>query len=555
MSNTSDDLPKTTAVRAGKIRCSGTAAEHQLSESMRRLLFSLASAGAGGLMTLSLAPFNYWICGLLSLALFSWLILLASGGKTLRGRSTLWLAFCFGLGLFASGSSWVYVSITNFGNSSVPLGLALTGSLVALLAILLATPFYFLGRFTDNRFSFALAFAALWFINEWLRSWVFTGFPWLFSGYAHLETWLSGWAPVLSVYGIGLLMAFTAAVIALAASGRLVPLKRRSHIALLVAALLPWPAGAILTNIEWTRAEGGIITVGLVQANIPQEKKWLPEFRGETISRYQDGTRALNDKDVDVIIWPEAALPMLYGQAPNLMQALQRNAEKTQTDLISGILYDSRNPDEGRRVVHNSAAVFGQSPSIYHKRHLVPFGEYVPLENLIRGTIEFFDLPTSFIRSGPDEQHPLNAGGASWAPLICYEIVYPRLVASSALSAQVLLTISNDAWFGESIGPLQHMQMAQMRALETGRYLVRGTNTGVTAIVDPRGRILEQLPQFERANMTGDIRAMRGATPFMLAGISIVFALALPMLALAIILRRRTTSKTRSSITGEVTDQ
>ncbi len=504
-------------------------------------------------MTLSFAPFNYWMCGLLSLALLAWLYLLASGEQTLRGRSALWLAFCYGLGLFASGGSWVYISITNFGNASVPLGVALTGGFVALMALLLATPFYFVGRFTDNRFSFALAFAALWFISEWFRSWILTGFPWLFAGYAHLDTWLSGWAPVLSVYGIGLLLAFGAAVLALVVSGRLVPLNQRGHIALIITALLPWPAGALLSHMVWTHAEGGIITVGLVQANIPQEKKWLPEFRGETISRYQDGTRTLSSQDVDVIIWPEAALPMLYRQAPNLMQALQRNAETSQIDLISGILYDRRDPNNNGRVVHNSAAVFGQSPGVYHKRHLVPFGEYVPLEELIRGTIEFFDLPTSFIRSGPDEQRPLNAAGVSWAPLICYEIVYPRLVANSALSAQVLLTISNDAWFGKSIGPLQHLQMAQMRALETGRYMVRSTNTGMTAIVDPQGHILKQLPQFEQVNLTGDIRAMRGATPFMLAGISIVFALALPMLALAVILRRRGSTQAKAPATGEVT--
>ncbi|WP_444889584.1 apolipoprotein N-acyltransferase [Microbulbifer sp. DLAB2-AA] len=521
---------------------------------MRRLLLPAAGAAAGGLMTLSLAPFNYWLCGLLSLALFAGLFLFASRGKPLRGRTSFWLAFCYGLGLYATGGSWVYVSITNFGNSSPPLGFALTASFVALMAALLAAPFYFLGRFTANKFSFALAFAALWFISEWFRSWMFTGFPWLFAGYAHLETWLSGWAPVVSVYGIGLFLALSGAVIALAASGRLSPLKRPAHIVLIGAAIVPWPLGAALANIQWTQAEGGIITVGLVQANIPQEKKWLPEFRGETISRYQEGTRTLSERDVDVIIWPEAALPMLYGQAPNLMQALQRNAEKTGIDLISGILYDTHSPVDNSRKVHNSAAVFGRSPSVYHKRHLVPFGEYVPLEELIRGTIEFFNLPTSFIRSGPDQQGPLNAAGARWAPLICYEIVYPRLVADSALTSQVLLTISNDAWFGESIGPLQHMQMAQMRALETGRYLVRGTNTGVTAIVDPRGLIIEQLPQFEQANMSGDIRAMHGSTPFMLAGIFSVFALALPMLALAVILNRKRKNSATKPMTGGVTE-
>lgn len=521
-------------------------------ESMTK--YSALAAVAGALLTLSFAPYDYWICSLLSLTLLAWLYLRTAGDQQLSGKNAFWLAFCYGLGLFGTGGSWVYVSITQFGGSSTILGLLLTGAFVAVLALLLALPFSFLGRFTDNRAGFALAFAALWFVSEWLRSWVFTGFPWLFAGYAHLNTPLAGWAPVLSVYGIGLLLALTGAVIALLVSGRLHPLRDRSGIALLLAAAVPWPAGALLSQVEWTRPAGDTIEVGLVQANIPQEKKWLPEFRGETISRYQKGTQALSGGDVDVIIWPEAALPLLYNQAPNLMDALQRNAERTQIDLISGLLYDWQDADSGRRVVHNSAAVFGRSPQVYHKRHLVPFGEYVPLEEWIRGTIEFFDLPTSFIRPGAEGQQPLHAGGASWAPLICYEIVYPRMVADSALSAQVLLTISNDAWFGDSIGPLQHMQMAQMRALETGRYLVRGTNTGVTAIVDPRGRITRKLPQFEQATLVGEISAMRGGTPFMLAGISAVFALALPMLAVAVVLRRRKLRHAAPPLAGELSD-
>jgi len=523
---------------------------------MRRLLFSLASAAAGGLLTLSFAPYNLWPCGLLSLALFAWLFLRAANGRQLRGRSGLWLAFCYGFGLFASGGSWVYVSITHFGGSSVALGLLLTGGFVAILALMLALPFCFLGRFTDNSASFALAFPALWFTSEWLRSWIFTGFPWLFAGYAHIDTWLAGWAPVLSVYGIGLLLALSAGVLALLAGGRLRPLGQPAHVALLLAATLPWPAGLLLQQVPWTQAEGKTVEVGLVQANIPQEKKWLPEFRGETIARYQRGTRELSDRGVDVIIWPEAALPLLYHRAPNLMQALQRNAEQTGIDLISGVLYDSpsKRDNPGPPVIHNSAAVFGRSPQVYHKRHLVPFGEYVPLEDWIRGTIEFFDLPTSFIRPGPEGQQPLHAGGLSWAPLICYEIVYPRLVADSALSAEVLLTISNDAWFGDSIGPLQHMQMAQMRALETGRYLVRGTNTGITAIVDPRGHIQQKLPQFQRATLVGQVTAMRGSTPFMLAGISLVFALAIPLLAAAILLHRQRRVQDALPLAGEIPD-
>jgi len=516
---------------------------------------SLISVVAGGLLTLSFAPFNYWWCSLLSLTLFA---LLLAPGRTLEhlsARRGFWIAFCYGFGLFVTGGSWVYVSITDFGNSSAPLGIFLTGAFVSIMAVLFALPFTAIGRLRGRPLSFALAFAALWFVSEWCRTWMFTGFPWLFAGYGHIHTWLAGWAPLGSVYGIGMVLAFSAAVMALALRGALAPLKAPASLALLAAALAPWPAGLLLQDIQWTETESKSVTIGLVQANIPQEKKWLPEFRAETIHRYQSATEQLHKQNVDVIIWPEAALPLLYHQAPNLMEALQRNADETRIDLLTGVLFDTEYESElgPRRVIHNSAAVFGTNPQVYHKRHLVPFGEYVPLEDWIRGTIEFFNLPTSFIRPGPDDQQPLRAGSLFWAPLICYEIVYPQLVAGSAGSADVLLTISNDAWFGDSIGPLQHMQMAQMRALETQRYLVRGTNTGITAIVDPDGRILKRLPQFEQATMTGTVEGRSGFTPFMHYGIWGLLLIAAALLLSAWGWQRKP-AFTSPSFTGEAAD-
>ncbi|HEY8569699.1 apolipoprotein N-acyltransferase [Microbulbifer sp.] len=513
---------------------------------------SLAALISGGLLTLSFAPFNYWWCSLLSLGLFAWLLAPGRSNAPLTGKGAYWLALCYGIGLFSTGASWVYVSITDFGNSSPLLGVILTGGFVAILAVVFALPFILISRFRARPASFALAFAALWFVSEWLRTWMFTGFPWLFAGYGHIHTWLAGWAPVVSVYGIGLLLAFSAAVCALLARRAFESWKSASAISLVMAAVLLWPAGLLLGHIEWTRADDRTLTVGLVQANIPQEKKWLPEFRGETIRRYQTATEDLERQGVDVVIWPEAALPLLYHHAPNLMQALQDNAVNSETDLITGILYDTE--QDLRRVVHNSAAVFGSEQQLYHKRHLVPFGEYVPLEDWIRGTIEFFNLPTSFIRPGPEEQQPLQAGSLQWAPLICYEIVYPQLVAKSSGDAQVLLTLSNDAWFGRSIGPLQHMQMAQMRALETGRYLVRGTNTGVTAIVAPDGHILEQLPQFEQATLVGKVEARSGFTPFMVIGVWALVALAALMLTAAALLQRRPATATEAVFAREIAD-
>lgn len=512
----------------------------------------LAALIAGGLLTLSFAPFNFWWLSLPSLALFAWLLAPGRNAAALSGRRCFWLALCYGLGLFGTGGSWVYVSITDFGNSSPLLGVILTGGFVAIMAVLFALPFIILARFRARPASFALAFAALWFVSEWFRTWIFTGFPWLFAGYGHINTWLAGWAPVLSVYGIGLLLAFSAAVCALFARRAFISWKSSSAISLALAAVLLWPAGLLLGTVEWTHADERAVTVGLVQANIPQEKKWLPEFRGETIKRYQSATEELHQQGVDLVIWPEAALPLLYHHAPNLMQALQDNTQATGTDLITGVLYDTE--QDHRRVVHNSAAVFGSEQQLYHKRHLVPFGEYVPLEDWIRGTIEFFNLPTSFIRPGPENQQPLQAGSLLWAPLICYEIVYPQLVAQSSGEAQVLLTLSNDAWFGRSIGPLQHMQMAQMRALETGRYLVRATNTGVTAIVAPNGRILEQLPQFEQATLTGKVEARSGLTPFMVIGVWALVALAAMMLAAAALLQRRPDTTTEAVFAREIAD-
>ncbi|MBB5212079.1 apolipoprotein N-acyltransferase [Microbulbifer hydrolyticus] len=521
---------------------------------MRKFLPSLAALFAGGLLTLSFAPYNLWWCSLLSLGLFAWL--LAPGRdtatNTLSGKANFWLALWFGAGLFATGGSWVYVSITDFGNSSPVLGVILTGAFVGILALVFALPFTLLARLRATPLSFALSFAALWFVSEWLRTWMFTGFPWLFAGYGHIHTWLAGWAPVLSVYGIGMLLAFCAAVAALFARRAFTSWKSVSALSMLAVALLVWPAGLLLSQLEWTHGDGSVKTVGLVQANIPQDKKWLPEFRGETIRRYQTATEALQRENVDLVIWPEAALPLLYHHAPNLMEALQNNAQESETDLITGILYDTE--QDLRRVVHNSAAVFGHQQQLYHKRHLVPFGEYVPLEDWIRGTIEFFNLPTSFIRPGPEGQQPLQAGGLSWAPLICYEIVYPQLVAKSSGDAGVLLTLSNDAWFGRSIGPLQHMQMAQMRALETRRYLVRGTNTGVTAIVAPDGTITKQLPQFEQATLIGEVESRRGHTPFMLMGVWGLVVLAALMLLFAVLLQRRPTAEDEAVFAREATD-
>src|SRR5690625_5119246 len=278
---------------------------------------------------------------------------------------------------------------------------------------------------------------------------------------------------------------------------------------LTVFILALWPVGLVFKQVSWTELNTSPISVGMVQPNIPQELKWRPEFMQPTLDRLM----AMSDDlwHHDWLIWPEAAIPQVYHRMLPFLDQIHHQATLTNTALISGIIYD----DPHQRQYYNSLAGFGTALGLYHKRRLVPFGEYVPLEEWLRGLIDFFDMPTSIIDQGPAHQRGIEVGEGLISPSVCYEVVYPDLVATSARDTQVLLTVSNDAWFADSLGPLQHMQMARMRALETGRYLVRSTNNGISAIVNPRGQITARSEQFVAQTLSGEVYPAQGMTPFM----------------------------------------
>ncbi|GLS25543.1 apolipoprotein N-acyltransferase [Marinibactrum halimedae] len=466
---------------------------------------------AGAATPLALAPWNWWPVAILSLAVLSLTL------RNVTGRHAFFRTLAFGLGMFGTGASWVFVSIHTFGMTSLPLAIVMTTLFVAFLALVFALPYLLLPRFTPNvTLGMLITFPVFWSITEWLRSWLLTGFPWLYVGYGHLNSPLSGFAPVGGVLLIGFGVAFSAAVLAF---GIDLFLRRKADnnetihkkaFALASSALLGvWVAGYELSKQEWTTPYRDAISVGIVQANIPQELKWAPEFREETYNRYREMTQTLWENDW--VIWPEAAIPELYQQAIPFLDEFHHKAAASNTTLITGVLTLSPSRDSAR----NSITALGTGLGIYHKTRLVPFGEYVPLEEWLRGAIAFFDLPTSVISRGPEGQRGLQSGAVMLSPSICYEVVYPTLVSQSAKDAQVLITISNDAWFGHSIGPLQHMQMAQMRALETGRPLIRATNNGISALVDSRGQFIAQTPQFVQETLSGTLQPMTGHTPFM----------------------------------------
>ncbi len=459
----------------------------------------LLALACGALLPLSLAPFGWWPLGLVAVG--GWFGLLQSSSS--RGWLIGWL---FGFGKYIVGISWVYVSIHDYGNASPPLAaflvLLFAGGL-AVFPMLNAWLFQRLRSIGAPHLD-AWLFVCLFVGFEWLLTWFLTGFPWLYPAYAHIDTALAGFAPVGGV----LLVSFAlVASTCFAVAGYLAQRKT----GLLIAAVSPWVLGALLTQMNWVTPAASR-SVALVQGNIDQAVKWLPESRMPIIETY----RALSEPHwgTDVMVWPEAAITVMAHDAGSVLQALHERAEQAQTALVLGLPALERLPGD-EIVFRNTVVGIGTAQGRYVKRRLVPFGEYVPLEDWLRGLIELFNLPMSHATPGAWRQPLLRLGGGQRAAMaICYEIIYPGLVREQARRADVLITISNDSWFGASVGPLQHMQMAQMRALENGRWLLRDTNNGVTAIVDHRGTIVAQLPQFTADVLIGHYRQMHGHTPY-----------------------------------------
>jgi apolipoprotein N-acyltransferase len=489
---------------------------------------------------LSFAPYHAWPVGLISVALFAVLICHASSPK-----AALLSALAFGLGYFGTGASWVYVSIYYFGSTGMALALTLTSLFIGFVAIVFALPFYLL-PYCNKRHKLIIGFPLLWVLSEWLRTWVFTGFPWLFIGYSHTDTPLIGWAPIGGVLLLSLLAIITSSVIALWAKSfsetrakgsskeNIGNTRYRITASMIVVSL--WLGGYGLKFISWTTPIDDNITVGVVQPNIPQNLRWAPDYQPTIRERLRELSEPLWGNDW--IIWSEAAIPSSYAYATEFIAETQFIAEQSGSTVVSGVLSEKPFDDIKGQQYFNSVIGIGDSEGIYHKQRLVPFGEYVPLEPWLRGLIDFFNLPFSVIVPGLPNQPPIKIGEYLLANAICYEIAYPALVAKQAANSHVLLTISNDAWFGDSIGPLQHFQMARMRAVEIGRYVIRGTNNGVSAIIDTDGAVQQRSRQFVMTSLQGHVVPMTGKTPFMLWGNELILVLMLLMLAATINYRR-----------------
>lgn len=308
----------------------------------------------------------------------------------------------------------------------------------------------------------------------------------------------------------------------------------RITLTLLFVTCLLWASGATLREIEWTQERDTAISVAVLQPNIPQEMKWDPLYRGFINQTLRDLSKP--HWGADLMIWPEAAIPVMYQDADLIFEEVEMHSQIHPTAVLTGVLYE----DENTGKYYNAIAGLAEANGTYFKQRLVPFGEYVPLEAQLRGLIDFFNLPTSIISTGPSDQALIHTDAFHIATSICYEVVYPDLVAEYAAQAQVIVTISNDAWFGDSIGPIQHFEMARMRALENGKAVIRGTNTGISGIITHKGQVQSSTDQFVQTVLTDEVTLMDGATPFGRTGSwPIVTFCLLLCCAIVVIIRRK----------------
>ncbi len=471
----------------------------------------------GAMTTLTFAPFGlYFLMPVVMLpVMFVWVFT--------PPRASAKLSFWYGAGLFLSGTYWLYISIHVFGQAPLWVAMLIMVGLVLIMSAYCAAAGWIISRLAEGSARRLLFVGpAAWVTIEWLRGWLMSGFPWLAAGYSQIDSTLAGWVPLVGVYGASVVTVLSSAALL----GAVIE-KGRARWLYAGTVILPWLVGAALQPIQWTEATDGSLRTTIVQGGVSQDRKWAADEFKPTLELYRNAL--LEYHDSDLVIWPEVAIPSTIDQVERYIREWQSDIQSQPRTLLFGILERDL---EARKVFNSVVMLNGHDRQIYRKRHLVPFGEYFPVPDFVRKWMRLMSLPTSDMSAG-DEDQPLLEGlsGDKMAVAICYEDAYGAEQLYALPEASVLINVSNDAWFGDSIAPHQHLEIARMRALEAGRYVVRATNNGVSAFIGPKGELLDTAPQFEYAAMTMDIIPHTGATPFVRGGNWPVITLLLGILA------------------------
>jgi apolipoprotein N-acyltransferase len=467
----------------------------------------------GAIQVFSFAPFSYWWT--LYPSFIGILLLLEQVDKTTK--KFFIVSFIFNLSMFLSTVHWIYVSMDLFGGMPTIVSILLILLLCAYLAIFPTLALWVSAKITfiSTIQRFLLALPVFWLLMDWFRGWFLTGFPWAYLGYSHADTPLVGFAPILGVQGI------TLAILLISGALTLIIQKNKilTHLALILTLVA---SGYFLQNIRYTELQPAI-KIALVQGNIDQNEKWEAKQLYPSLFKYLDLSEAgdNSDRENELIIWPESAIAALEINMQGFLEPLSKELEMKGKTLMTGIIEYDINKDEYR----NAIIMLGKLPADagysqtslnrYRKHHLLPIGEFVPFEDLLRPIAPYFNLPMSSFQRGEEIQTNLQSGLATLAPALCYEVAFPELLRKNiSENTGMLLTLSNDAWFGNSIGPDQHLEIARMRAIEFARPILRSTNTGITAIIDDRGNEQGRLASNTEGVLRKEIQPAFGFTPY-----------------------------------------
>jgi apolipoprotein N-acyltransferase len=487
----------------------------------------LLSVVAGAVLPLAFAPYDQlWLAPLsYGVLLYLW--------RDATPRRAAELGFAYGCASFGIGTYWTYIAVRIIGQAPAFVGVALTVGLTVVLAGFVAAAGWVAARAFRTRGAVAwlVTVPALFVLTEWLRGWLFTGFGWLAAGYSQTDSWLMGFAPLAGVHAMSWAVLVT--------SGALLTLwlgTNRERAAALAVVAAVWLGGRALRGQQFTEAKERPLDVALAQGAIAQSNKYEPEQLLPTLQLYAELTR--QSAGADLVVWPEAAIPTLLEYVPDYIEGVQQLAERQGSTLLLGAL---RLPPGSKDIetFQNILVALTHEPQIYVKRHLVPFGEYFPVPDFVRTWMRMMTLPTGDAIPGGDDQPPLDAAGERIGVMICYEDVFGAEQLHYMPDATLLVNVSNDAWFGNSFAPHQHLQIARVRAAEVGRYMLRATNTGVTAVIDARGELIETLPQFHAGLLKQTVYGHTGSTPYARVGNYLVVLLALGALGAGYAVARR----------------
>jgi apolipoprotein N-acyltransferase len=468
----------------------------------------------GAASVLCFAPFGAWWLQPVLLAVLLHELDHAAAAGDRAPRAAFRLGALYGAGLFGVGIFWLWNSLYTIGQAPLPLAFAVLAALVAIMAAYHGLALWLVARLAPaaGAWRWFGVLPAAFVLVEWLRGWLASGFPWFSLGHAQVDSPLAPLAPLVGVHGLSLVVMFAAAALRAAWAWRAAS---RERLRLAIATAIVLALVPLAGTRSWTEPSGPPLRVALVQGNIAQDLKWDPEQVAPTLLKYRDLTLPI--VDADLVIWPEAALPILWHQIPP--EYLMELVAPGRPPLVTGILRHELDSDRWYNAV---AAVVPQggyeatsaATQFYYKRRLVPFAEVFPVPGWVREWLKLMSLPYSDFDQGAEDQAPLAVAGTLIGASVCYEDAYPDAMMAALPAAALLVNVSNDAWFGDSIGPHQHFQIARLRALEAGRPLLRATSTGITAVVDAQGRVAARLPQFEAGVLRAGVQPMQGLTPF-----------------------------------------